>query len=353
MARWGVFPCLCACLQVCLISEVSSSKLDSRFKSNSTASADVPCNKTRLAVLIAGKASRLVWPSKVKHIVKANPECVQVDFYMRLLKAGNGNGAEFTHVPHQGMSMDWKDPESLLQGTTAKIIVKDIVDQNPDVAKDIPANHIHTRLSQYLLAPAESQRLVGMNTIARFAHTQTLFHSIMDHEKANGFRYDYVLHTRDDDHYIGPLKMPEDMSERTTREDADNKVFYKYCMFFGGINDKTLLFGRAAAEKVLARLYSDFWKPLPDEEQVEAPNPEIYLKRVIFARGASVRGVIWEDLPTTDAVYEDGPEGHRLCAKPAYWPCGHRDHPSLDKVVFCGAAEIGVIGNDHPMAALF
>lgn len=248
--------------------------------------------------------------------------------------------------------MDWKDPESLLMGTTASIIVKDMIDQNPDVAKDIPANHTHKRLSQYLLSPTESMRLVGMNTIARFSHVQTLFQSVMKHEKAKGFRYEYILLTRDDDHYIGPLKLPEDMTEHVKRADADNQVFYKYCNIFGGMNDKTLLFGRAAAGKVLSRLYSDFWKPLPDEEQVEAPNPEIYLKRVIFARGASVHGVIWENLPTADAVYEDGPEGHRLCVKPAYWPCGHRAHPSLDKVVFCGEAKIGVIGNDHPVTAL-
>eukprot|EP00930_Biecheleria_cincta_P072373 TRINITY_DN5977_c0_g1_i2.p1 TRINITY_DN5977_c0_g1~~TRINITY_DN5977_c0_g1_i2.p1 ORF type:complete len:287 (+),score=41.21 TRINITY_DN5977_c0_g1_i2:311-1171(+) len=255
-----------------------------------------------------------------------------------------------SHMCHQAMSKDWKDPESLLEGTTASIVVKDIIDENPDVAKDIPANHIHTRLSQYFLSPKESQRLVGINIIARFSHMQSLFHSIMDHEKAEGFRYDYVLHTRDDDHYIGPFRLPEDMSIKMNRADADNKVFHKLCSTWGGVNDKTLLFGRTAAEKVLTRLYSDFWKPLPEEELAEAPNPEVYLSRIINARGGSVQGVPWEDLPTTDAVYEDGPEGYRLCTKPAYWPCGEGNHSSLDSVVFCGAAENGVIGNDHPLS---
>lgn len=341
MAKFSVTLCLCACLKVALISEVSSSK----------ALSDPPCNKSRLAVLIAGKASRLVWPSKVKQIVKANPDCVQVDFYMRLLKAGNGNGIEFTHVPHQAMSMDWKDPESLLQGTTASIVVKDIIDQNPHV--DIPANHTRTRrLGQYLLSTSKAQYLVGVNIIARFSNMETLFHKIMDHEKANGFRYDYVLHTRDDDHYIGPLKIPEKMSIGVTRAEADNIVFHKLCNTWGGVNDKTLLFGRAAAEKVLTRLYSNFWQALPEEDTTEAPNPEVYLNRIINAQGAHCRGVPWEDLSTTDAVYEDGPQGYRLCAKPAYWPCGDGDHPSLDKVHFCGIASNSVAGNDKPLTSL-
>merc|ERR1719487_1319213 len=76
--------------------------------------------------------------------------------------------------------------------------------------------------------------------------------------KENGGRsYDFVLVTKDDDHWLGPLDL-----DSFVRDPPHSKRMYtKNCKVFWGINDKTLLLGARSAERMLGRLYSDFWAP--------------------------------------------------------------------------------------------
>merc|ERR1719264_702345 len=107
------------------------------------------------------------------------------------------------------------------------------------------------RFSQY---PVNSSQ-IGKNVLRRYQTLEFLMGLAATNEQNTGTKYDFVLVTRDDDFWLGPL----DLNAFKAEANSSFKVFSKDCKTWSGMNDKTLLFGHHAAKGVLLRLYSDFW----------------------------------------------------------------------------------------------
>jgi len=165
------------------------------------------------------------------------------------------------------------------------------------------------RITQY--NPTRNE--VGKNVLRRFKALEYLA------SKALPRFPDFVLVTRDDDHWNGPLRL----NSFSSLHEASKKVFTKNCNQHGGVNDKTLLFGRDAALAILPKLYSGFWdnESTLDQTPTELDmtwNPERYLKTMFEFRGVGSHSVEWQLLPTSTSVYQMIGQSPILCRRPFY-----------------------------------
>jgi len=169
---------------------------------------------------------------------------------------------------------------------------------------------------------------IGRNLLRRYQSAERL----MSRVSASGKQYDFVLWTRDDDHWLGPLDLDSFLGD----ERAAWRVYSKGCLTWDGVNDKTLLFGGRAAEAMLGRLHSDFW--LRDKRLEPAKNAESFLRAFAEVKGVEPVPVAFGRLPTADSVFAPAAAGAapRLCQKDRYLCSGLPAGPSFDQPVPCG-----------------
>merc|ERR1712187_1058757 len=137
----------------------------------------------------------------------------------------------------------------------------------------------------------------------------------VEREKADQSQYSFVLVTRDDDHWLAPLDLPSFATDPTF---FSHTLYYKNCKTWGGVNDKTLLFGRAAAERILFRIYTDFWSHNDNESIGSTLNAEMTLKLYALREGVRLLPVDFSRIPTMDSVYMQVGARTWLCQKPGY-----------------------------------
>jgi len=286
-----------------------------------------PAKPTRpkLAVLIAGLADRLVLLPKI-HVV-LNPIVSSgwdVDLYLSVVGAGNGSKAVWHAIENSTSAVlaeklhTMADVQSLATAGGWTIRFGELDADSQEVASSFPDDPVPDRLTLY--PPTESE--IGMNVLRRFKTTEQLMRKIQEVEEVNHFSYDFVLVTKDDDHWLGPL----DMGWFLAVPEHDQAVFSKDCLEFNGINDKTLLFGRTAAERVLPRLYTDFWNPNFD---LETDNIETLWLALVYTKGARSSPVSLEKMPTCDSVYVQRKHGlPYLCQKECYMCEDYENFPN-------------------------
>ena len=111
-------------------------------------------------------------------------------------------------------------------------------------------------------------------------------------ERQRGVLYQFVLWTRDDAFWIGQVRL-----RRFPQAVGGNVLFSRDCRRWGGINDKTVLLGRAAAPALMTA-YRSFWDPGMDG----TVNAEQYLKHLAVRRNVQLQPVPFALLPSLDAM---------------------------------------------------
>jgi len=292
--------------------------------------------RPKLAVLIAGRADRLVLAPKIRHVMEpVAAKGWDVDLYVSVVGMDKGSHKAWAPIPNNVSAVVAERLESVAAIQTLatagswaiRFCELDGDSQEVVVPKDPPR-----RLSLY--PPSETE--VGLNVLRRFKATEQLMHKVKDVEMEHGFSYDFVLLTKDDDHWLGPL----DISRFQSNPTHPNDVYFKDCLRFSGVNDKTLLFGRRAAEAVLTRLYSDFWEP---RREFVTGNIEHFWRNFLVVNGADMRPASFSLLPTCDSIYVKGDDGTPyLCQKKFYMCKEYADLPqdgSFEQPEFCPAAD--------------
>lgn len=261
----------------------------------------------RLAVVISGLTDRFLITSKLRRIIQpATATGCLVDIYMALVARGHG-GATWNKIPNSktsdlGVNVTTEQVAEHLRNAGGHVAYCNLTAAREDI--QFPRNP-PLRLKQY--SPIETD--IGRSVVRKFMTLEFLMTHVRSRERAMGVQYDFVLLTRDDDHWMGPF----DLLSFKAENGHENNVYSRNCKTEGGINDKTLLFGRLAAERVLERLYSDFWMR---DKRLEAWNAEAFWKAFIHVKGVRSKQVSLSRLPTAASVFVNNSQGNfYLCQK--------------------------------------
>lgn len=259
--------------------------------------------KGRIAVFVVGFQNHLVMQSKVKNIVGEQARRGwDVDFYVRIesnaARALNRTGAGGIAAANFSSQI-----RNMIEHAGGTLVHMDLLDKKEEVDEDFPANKT-TRLGKY--SPYTSE--TGKNVLRRFKSIEALVEIAV-----NRAYYNFVLVTKDDEHWLGVFKL----RHFTQYDNLTHRVFSKNCITNGGINDRTLLFGRQAFHRVLPKLYTDFW--MPSERLDNTTNVEEYLQEFMKIKGIISTPVSFYELPTADSIFVLDPmRGPRLCQKKRY-----------------------------------
>lgn len=277
-----------------------------------------------LAVFVTGLQHRLLTSSKMKHVIwSAAKQGYDVDLYMSIVRSNASQTFEKqsgSTISNSIATQEATDEATLRSAlsSVAHLAFYELLDHQEEVSLDqLP----HNRLTQYHKNPA-----LGLNVLRRFFANEKLF----NHTTASGSKYDFILVTRDDDHWLGPLNL----TEFESKPSASRTLFTKGCKQWGGVNDKTLLFGHEAAQAVLGTIYTDFFDPAPN---LKTDNAETFLMNFAKNKGIELEGVPFGSMPTADSVYvqtNDGPA--YLCTKKDYLCPGlPKQHQDYDEPTIC------------------
>lgn len=272
-------------------------------------------NTPKFAVFIAGLEDRFLYKSKVQQVVlPAVAAGYGVDVYVSLVASGYVNNASFRPavygaIPHpevpNGSSAEQFNASLRIVG--GNLVAFFLLPSPPEVESSFPPNP-PIRLWQY---PVNTTQ-IGKNVLRRFKAIESLMEAAVQTETDSGKSYDFVLLTRDDDFWMGPLDLPSFAAD----PNFSNQVYSKGCKTWGGLNEKTLLFGREAADRVLGQLYSDFWAR---HDELVTYNVESFVNTFIRVHGARSVPVEFNRLPTCDSVYNRYADGSvQLCQRGFY-----------------------------------
>merc|ERR1719195_646326 len=247
--------------------------------------------RPKLAVLTVGLADRLLLASKVHTVL--GPTVAKgwdVDLYVSVVSRGRNNASTLRPIKNNVSAqvaehLETVDAIKALASTGGWTLR--FCELNGDVLE--VDSSIRSNITRIRIFPPASSE-VGKNILRRYKATELLMHQLQDVERTHGFSYDFVLVTKDDDHWLGPFNI----STFFAVSDNPKHVFSKNCLRWGGVNDKTLLYSRQAAEAVLPRLYSDFWI---EEPTLNTANPEQYLAARFKLQGVESVFVALHHLP--------------------------------------------------------
>jgi len=269
----------------------------------------------RLAVVVSGLQERLLWRSKVERVVAPTVRAGHsVDVYLEVVASG-ASGRRFATADPKGQV---RSPEADVENL-GSALAQSITNAGGRLAHfrvrqeleelSLPAGEAAERLPKHLFQYSPLTDPLGKNVLRRYQTTERLANL----SAASGEEYDFVLWTRDDDHWLGPL----DLGRFLADSKAPWRMYSKACLRFNGINDKTLLFGREAAKAMLGRLYTDFWLP---EKSLEVQNAERFVEAFALVKGVESVPVPFGQLPTADSVFVRAAPGAeaRLCQKDRY-----------------------------------
>jgi len=164
------------------------------------------------------------------------------------------------------------------------------------------------RLYQY--PPFKSP--LGRNILRVWKSRQSLWKAAKINEQRLGSKYSMAIWTRDDAFWINRIVDP---AELLKNPNSPRTVWSKGCKQWSGINDKTVLLGRDAAEDMLS-VYSSFWKKEPS---LRSFNAEVYLKVFANSRKLILKELPFDELPNSDAMLYGE---NKICLLKHYW-CPH------------------------------
>jgi len=273
----------------------------------------------RLAVFVTGLQDRLLMVSKIKNVIwTAAKQGYKVDLYVSLVTEHPKEG--YSKVKNEVKStttqevLDRSSIESAISGA-GNLVVYSLLGHQEKVI--MPQLH-QKRITEYFNKP------YGVNVLRRFSTYETLFNRTV----ADNVEYDFILVTRDDDHWLGPLNLTD--FEKDAH--ASNTLFTKNCKQFYGINDKTLLFGKKAARAVLGAIYTHFFDPV---SSYVTSNAETFLMNFAKNRGVRLKAVAFESIPTADSVYvQENNEPPYLCQKEFYL-CANLSLAQMEQPITC------------------
>jgi hypothetical protein len=259
---------------------------------------DKSTHKGTLAVIVVGVQDRLVLSSKLSNLIAPTAKLgYKVDFYISVVHHGIDPGI-YSPIKHstdspegEAMFYSLKEAVASAGGCLRVAEVTDIV--NVSIPPNTPSKK---RLFQY----DPLVNVAGLNVLRKFSAVEKVMSKLKQFE-----RPDFVVLTRDDDHWLLPFDLDFFSAQSGTA------VYTKNCaVFWGGVNEKTFVFSWDAADKLLSRLYSDFWI---DDPQLVTGNIETYWQQWIKKNSFAHQAVALK-IPTATVGYQDA----ALCIKPFY-----------------------------------
>lgn len=155
---------------------------------------------------------------------------------------------------------------------------------------------------------------IGRNVLRRYKSVEEMW----SHARRPAFatwpharRPGLTLWCRDDAYWLYPLDLSVLMSYKAS-PDVPNTLFSRNCKRYGGINDKCLVMGAEAADKMLTA-YSAVWT---NDSRLVSAIAEEYLRKLAWTRGVTVQEVPFLQMPCIDSMFQRGPHDTRsLCVK--------------------------------------
>lgn len=269
-------------------------------------------NRPMVAMLTTGLVDRFIWKSKLTRVVV--PVIQQghgIDVYIQLVASGGQTaiawkaGAE----SRREVSPDF-DPtrlETNLLEEGGRLMSLEIFNKSENVY--LPPNGSWEAQDKVMYQYSPYKTKAGVNVVRRYQALYGLIEKLQVVETRDDFRYTWILVTRDDDFWLGDLDLSVFYSQQ-----QKGVVFSKDCLNWGGMNDKTLLFGRNAATTIITAFANDWWK------QGEVENAEQLLLMIANRTGMVSVPVPIKQLPTSDAMYERSWDGisSTLCLRSFY-----------------------------------
>jgi len=258
----------------------------------------------RLAVIIAGLQDRGLAASKLEQVVHTSLAAGwKVDVFVALVRSHAQKGVDWNpiegFVPSPDFDLDGEGFNRTLMKAGARLAHFETLDA-PDVL-------IRDDIDRLTLYPPHNNS-VGANAIRRYYKLELLAKEVLKKEQEEHMRYSFVLSTKDDDEWMGALNLANfAMDSQEYRH-----MYDKDCASWGGVNDKTLLFGRYAFEAVLPSIYSEFWM---DEPTLRTHNSETFTKAYLGLKHVTAIPVPFSRLPTLDTVYVYFHGELQLCQK--------------------------------------
>lgn len=275
-----------------------------------------------LALVITGLRHRLLFDTTVSQVVRPLVEDgLQVHVYISLVE--NTTAESFrTGVRSLGRESpatagltrgELRDRIAEMVGTAGGCLMYCSIWNSSESLPPLPQGRVwQERLRQYL--PERSG--VGRNILRVWKSREMLWERALQAEQDLRMNYSLALWMREDSFWGERIS---DLGQLARTPDAARALWSKGCKTFAGINDRTVLLGREAAE-VMLRAWSWYLKPAPP---LQSDNAEVYLQALATSAGLDLRVLMPLQLPSMDAVFVGGAQpicivGWYSCLGPRY-----------------------------------
>jgi len=270
------------------------------------------------AVYIVGIKARALLNTTMVHVLR---RCVDDGFavhvYLSLIfdTSGTGNWLRvrqmaredpaIEHLSRRGLQQYVHD---LVRRTGACMLCAEIP-QRPPEYKRIPVNP--GQLREY---PPHNNS-AGRRVLNVWFLSERLWNATLRRERASGKRYEFLVWVRDDAYWVADIPRPSALMEG---REAARTMWSLSCRRWGGVNDRVMMMGRAAAPALLT-MFSGFMRGgFPGGTR----NAEVHLLRTARLRSVVLRRSTIEELPCTSAMVYGAQRGPALCIVRKYW-CGN------------------------------
>ena len=301
-----------------------------------------PNNRT-VAVFIAGLRIRFILRSFVQHVVQAAVrDGFTVHVYLSLVEFDPEKAFYMWHRVGHGYERLGPDPETgNLSSVEFRRCTREAIvaaggqllhfdsPRKPEKLDPLPEpTSFRGRMKQY----SPYARDAGRNVLRMWKARERMWNVSRAVERENNAVYQFVVWTRDDAFWLGPIQLCAFPTAT-----SGNVLYSRNCLWFGGINDKTVVMGRKAAAAVMVA-YTAFWNP---RLSLGGENAEQYLMWLARQQRVLVRGIDFALLPSTDCMVVA--KTRQLCLKRFYsclltlppWSpafCGEARHDVMDNL---------------------
>lgn len=264
-------------------------------------------NPPSLAIIISGLKARLILEPTLNTVVKPTARAGgAVDFYISLVGADSNDPWSWQGDPSPRVESLHTHAElranlsAAIEKAGGRLAFFRQLDEQ-EAIDDLPAGNFS---SAYMTEYNPSRSEVGKNVLRRWKSVEDLLR-VMQTSKAN---YDFVLWEREDQFWTRPFSLGYFAGA------GPKSVYVKDCLGWGGINDKSILMARDAANSMLTA-YSAFWH---DDKALASHNAEKFLENLAAIQKLDIMKVPFRRLPSTDAAYLPRSSPPRPCIKRIY-----------------------------------
>eukprot|EP00928_Gymnodinium_smaydae_P008012 TRINITY_DN12879_c0_g1_i1.p1 TRINITY_DN12879_c0_g1~~TRINITY_DN12879_c0_g1_i1.p1 ORF type:complete len:578 (+),score=125.82 TRINITY_DN12879_c0_g1_i1:49-1734(+) len=272
-----------------------------------------------LAVLIPGLRKRLVLRPTLDNVISPNAKAgLAVHVYASLVTTG-ATGKRW--VKNEAAASEDPTLADLDSSEFEAKVREEVESAGGKLAylRQLPGGEVLDPLPKFALKrwpqypPSTSD--IGKNVLRRYQSSEFLWNQTRAYEEKHGFRYSFVLLSRDDAYWLGPVLIPS-----FVRPAGDYlgpaRIFTRSCALFWGFNDKVAMLERAAAEAWLP-LYSSFYHD-SDDSLERSQGAEAFALQLIRLKGLAHYEVPFSQLPSLDSQFEVSNGNAAVCIKPFY-----------------------------------